>query len=81
LDDPRGKAVFGPMFDQMTTQMLSAFGVSETGTDELGMNMMGFLLDTPLLSLLAFQESALPVPPEEIVDGLLGQVQAEQTGE
>lgn len=74
LDDPRGKAVFGPMFDQMTAQMLSAFGVSETGADEMGMNMMGFLLDTPLLSLLSFQESALPVPPEEIVDGLLGQL-------
>lgn len=75
LEDRRGKIVFEPMFQQMTAQMMQAFGVSETGADELGMNMMGFLLDTPLLSLLQFQEGALPMSATTIVDGLLQQVQ------
>lgn len=74
MDDARGQAVFGPMFEQMITQMQQAFGVSESGSEELGMNMMGFLMDTPLLSLLSFQESVLPAPAEVIVDGLLAKV-------
>lgn len=74
MDDPRGKLVFGPMFEQMIAQLQAAMGVSEGGEDELGMNMMGFLLDTPLLSVLSFQESVLPAPADVIVDGLLAQI-------
>ena len=73
MDDRHGQAVFGSMFEQMISQMQQAMGVS-ADSEELGMNMMGFLMDTPLLSLLSFQESVLPAPAEVIVDGLLAQV-------
>ncbi len=76
MNDPRGKAVFGAMFEQMAAQMQQAMGVN-ADAEELGMNMMGFMLDTPLYSLLAFQENLLPAPPDVIVDGLLAQVPKE----
>jgi beta-glucosidase len=72
MEDPRGKRVFGPLFQQMTAQMQAAFGGGEgEGT---GMDTMGFLMEMPLLGVLHFQESALPMSPEDLVDGLLAQV-------
>jgi beta-glucosidase len=47
------------------------------GSDEgevVGMDMVGFMLDMPLLSVLHFQESLLSVTPEQQVDQLLEQV-------
>ncbi len=64
-------------------QMMSQFGPALAGSEEdanvadlepSGMDLMRFVLDLPLLSSLHFQEASLPVAPEEIVDGLLGQV-------
>ena len=70
LNDPRGKQVFEPLYQQVAagiTQML--------GTDEgIGMDMSGFIFEMPLLSLLEFRDRDLPMAPEEIVDGLLMQV-------
>lgn len=77
LADPRGRAVFEPMFQQMVAQMGATMGISADGSDAIGMDMMGFLLETPLLSLLHFQESALPMGADELVDGLLQQVHGE----
>ena len=60
-------------------------GEGETGNDEaiadeaIGMDMMRFLMETPLLSILHFQESSLPMPADELVDGLLAQVHNQQT--
>lgn len=48
------------------------------GSDALGMDMIDFLLETPLLSLLHFQESDLPMGADELVDGLLQQVHGRQ---
>jgi len=42
------------------------------------METAGFMLDMPLLSILEFQESALPVPADDMVDGLLMQVRNEK---
>jgi len=76
LDDPQGKVVFEPLFQMMQQQVSAIFGGD--GDDEessmIGMDMMGFLLDMPLLSVLNFQESDLPMPADEIVDALLRQV-------
>ena len=70
LNDGRGRQVFQPLYDQVaegTKRML--------GTDDaIGMDMSGFIFEMPLLSLLEFRESELPVAPVEIVDGLLAQV-------
>ncbi|MFN8439751.1 MAG: glycoside hydrolase family 3 C-terminal domain-containing protein [Caldilineaceae bacterium] len=76
LEDKRGNAVFAPMFQQMIAQMSAAFGVGVSQEAGIGMDMMGFVMETPLLSLLHFQEAMLPVSPEDLVDGLLAQVAA-----
>ena len=73
LADPRGRMVFQPMYDQMVHQMMSAMGSNED-SDAIGMDMTGFMLEMPILSILQFQESALPKPAYEIVNDLLQQV-------
>ena len=77
LDDPRGKAVFGPMYPQIESQSRKMFG----GGDErygnesaIGMDIMDMMNDMPLVSVLAFQQGMLPMPAEEIVNDLLMQV-------
>lgn len=76
LEDPRGKAVFGPAFKALLGPMLDAFGEryeTEEG-GELDLSIPGFLLDMPLRDVLGFQWNALPKPVDEIVDELLAQV-------
>ena len=77
MADPRGKAVFGPIFAQMEEQSREIFGGGE-GQDgnqsAIGMDVMEMFYDMPLVSVLLFQQSALPMPAEDIVDGLLTQV-------
>lgn len=73
LEDPRGKRVFEPLFQQFLAPMQAAFDGGE-GSEGVGMDAMGFLMEMPLLGLLHFQESMLPAAPEEIVDRLLAQV-------
>ena len=38
------------------------------------MDMTGFLMEMPLLSILQFQEVSLPMPAEALVDSLLAAV-------
>ena len=38
------------------------------------MDMSGFIMETPLRSILGFQEALLPVPADAIVGDLLRQV-------
>jgi beta-glucosidase len=63
LTDPRGQPVFDPVWQMMKAYMGEAFGDEDPG-----------LIDLPLLVILRFQESALPMPALEIVDNLLAQV-------
>ena len=72
MEDPRGRLVFEPLFQQMVAPMQAAFGGGEG--EGVGMDPSGFLMDMPLLDILHFQEKALPTPPEDLVDGLLAQV-------
>ena len=75
LEDPKGQAVFAPTFQQMREQMAATFGGG--GEEEaIGMDMTGFLMEMPLLNILQFQEGALPMPAEALVDSLLGAVYA-----
>jgi beta-glucosidase len=76
LEDPRGRAVFEPLFQQMMAQMGAAFGggESDAGEGAIGMDMTSFLMETPLRSILGFQEAMLPVPADAIVGDLLRQV-------
>lgn len=70
LEDPHGKEVFEPIFQMMMAGMDSTFG-SEEDSDDIGMEMSSFMMEMPLLSMLHFQESALPMGADEIVDMLL----------
>lgn len=75
LEDPHGRLVFEPFFQQMMAQMGQAFGGGDSSDqDDVGMNMMGFIMETPLTSILGFQEALLPAPAETIVGDLLRQV-------
>ncbi|MCB8924241.1 MAG: glycoside hydrolase family 3 C-terminal domain-containing protein [Ardenticatenaceae bacterium] len=74
LDDPRGKAAFEPMYQQLIAQTNRVFSDSET----IGMDSASFLLDMPLLSILHFQEGNLTQPADDIVDQLLEQVRTDR---
>lgn len=73
LEDPRGRAVFEPFFQQMMAQMRAAMGGGEE-EGGIGMDMTGFIMETPLVSILGFQEAMLPAPAEAIVADLLQKV-------
>jgi beta-glucosidase len=79
MADPRGSAVFGPFYTMMETEARKMFG----GGDErygnegtIGMDIMEMFNDMPLVSVLMFQQNALPMPAEEMVAGFLTQVHA-----
>ncbi len=74
LADPRGKVAIDPIYRMMTAQEGGLLDVGEDGSDAIGMDVLGFMLDMPLLSMLQFDESQLPMPAREIVDTLLAQV-------
>jgi beta-glucosidase len=75
-NDPFGKQVFLPLYEQVAASMAGALGGGEGTGDSaaIGMDMTGFIMDLPLLSLLYFRDSDLPIPPEDIVDAMLAQV-------
>jgi beta-glucosidase len=79
MADPRGRAVFGPSYAQVEAMSRKMFG----GGDErygnetaIGMDIMDMMNDMPLVSVLLFQQSALNMPAEEMVDNLLRQAHA-----
>jgi beta-glucosidase len=80
LEDPRGKVVFAPMYQQTVRGFGRSMGGDAAGNgdagggDKIGMDMMSMMMDMPLLSVLHFQDAALPAAPEDIIKGLLDQV-------
>lgn len=75
MADPRGKAVFGPLYAQLEAQSRKLFGGDEHdgNTSAIGMDIMDMMNDMPLVSVLMFQQGALTMPAEEMVAGLLRQ--------
>jgi beta-glucosidase len=71
--DPCGNAVITPLLEKMVAMSRQAFG-DDTGTEGIGMNIMDMFMDMPLLSVLMFQQSALSISADDIVDGMLMQV-------
>ncbi len=76
LEDPLGTQVFGPQFAAVAQQMAAAFGAPEEGSGNIGMDMTGFLMEMPVMSLLQFNEDQLPGTPEQMVDEMLAQLHA-----
>jgi len=74
LADPRGKAVFAPLYAQMEAGFREMFGGGDDAESTMGISVMDMLGDMPLRSVLSWRRHALPMPPEDIVDGLLAQV-------
>jgi len=72
LDDRRGMSVLGPLYQQINAQMKANFGGEDN--EQIGMDPMGFLMDTPLVGLFHFLGTAMPTSPEEMVEGLLAKV-------
>ncbi len=70
MADPRGRAAFGPFYAQVEEHTRKMFGGAEGG---IGMDMMDSMGDMPLVSVLMWQQDALPTHPEDFVDGLLAQ--------
>ena len=74
LADPRGKAVLEPLLMQFASQLGMSMG-GDGGSHAIdGMDMLGFMMDMPILAILHFQEKALPAAPEVVVEALLSQV-------
>lgn len=76
MADPRGKAVFGSMYAQIEAMSRKLFGGEEPrygNEGGLGMDIMDMMNDMPLVSVLMFQQGALTMPAEEMVEGLLMQ--------
>ncbi len=70
IEDPRGMSVLAPLVQQLNDQMRATIG----GSEAIGMDPMGFLMDTPLMGLLHFLGNSIPGSPEEMVDGFLVKV-------
>jgi len=74
MADRRGKVVFAPFYAMMEEQSRAMFGGGgggEFAESAIGMDVMDMFNDMPLISVLMFQQSALPMPAEEMVAGFL----------
>jgi beta-glucosidase len=74
LDDPAGRAVIAPVYQQVKAGMMATFGSSEDAGAAEDTGAMEFLQGIPLPDLLEFMGDSLPAAPDAIVDGLLRQV-------
>ncbi len=74
MEDSRGRRVLEPLFQQMIAQMQATFGGGQGEDNAIGMETLGFLMELPLRDIFYFQENALPMPPEDLVDVLLAQL-------
>jgi beta-glucosidase len=80
MADSRGKAVFGPFYAQMEAEarrMLGGDGDRYGNEGAIGMDVMEMFSDMPLVSVLMFQQEALPMHPEDLVAGLLQQLHSD----
>jgi beta-glucosidase len=73
MSDPRGREVFGPIYAMMEAESRKMFIGEDGGETAIGMDFMSMLGDMPLVSVLMWQQDALPIHPEDFVDGLLQQ--------
>ena len=74
LEDPRGKEIFKPTYQQLQSGLSHLLGASDDAGEAIGMDMTAFIMEMPLLSLLQFREKTMPAPADTTVDGLLAQL-------
>jgi beta-glucosidase len=73
MADPRGRAVFEPLYAQMEEGSRRLFIGEDGGETAIGMDFMAMMGDMPLVSVLMWQQDMLHAHPEDIVCGLLAQ--------
>ncbi len=78
LDDPRGRPVLAPMVEDVRRRVAALMGGD--GEHVIGMDLMGFLMDMPLLNVLAMHEEEVGVSAMEQVDILLARARASSPG-
>jgi beta-glucosidase len=81
MADPRGKVLLDPLFTQIEAESRKRFGGGDErygNANATGMDIMDMMVDTPLVSVLTFQQEAWDTPAEEMVDELLQQVHSMQ---
>lgn len=71
LEDPAGGPILRPIFDELMKNG-GLMNTNDPGDDP--MDLMSFLLDTPLRSFFHFQEGSLTQPPDDITNMLLEQM-------
>jgi beta-glucosidase len=74
IADPRGRVVAADLLANLEEGMRATFGGNDDNSLGDGLDLMGFLMEMPLVGLLNFREDSLPQPPEVIVGGLLDAV-------
>jgi len=77
LADRRGNEAFGSMYSRIEAESRKMFGGGEErygNESAIGMDIMDMMNDMPLVSVLMFQQNAWDLPAEELVNGLLKQV-------
>jgi beta-glucosidase len=74
MEDPRGRRVFEPHFQQFTEEIRTAFDAHDSEGGGIGMETMHFLMELPLRDLFYFQELSLSKAPEDLLEGLLAEV-------
>ena len=72
MADPRSAAVLGSLFEQIMANNNELFDTDSDGG--IGMDVMEMMADMTLVNILVFQQSSLPMPADQIVEGLLMQV-------
>jgi beta-glucosidase len=77
MADPRGKVVLESLYAQIEAGIREMLGGGDRYGDEsaIGMNVTDMINDMPLVSVLMFQQGALSMHPEEMVESLLMQVE------
>jgi beta-glucosidase len=71
--DPVGRSILQPMFNELMSNG-GLFSNDDSDDASIGMDMLNFLMDLPLRSVLHFQEHSLTQPADDIANMLLEQV-------
>jgi beta-glucosidase len=76
LEDPHGKAVFEPLYQQIMGPLRVTLGGKADDEDSLSVEILAYLFSLPLVDVLEFPGVSLSAGPQEIVDQLLRQVRS-----
>ena len=68
------RSIVGPLLAQMMEQMGAVFG--DSASESIGMDMIGFIMELPLPSVMHFQDAMLPASPEVLTADMLRQAHA-----